>query len=97
MEERIKSSAWNLTLTVTDLSDRPIPKAEIVMEDGIRDAKFRLTDRNGFATSLLFRESDKLPFRLTGIRSFCIGFFLWMMHTLMLCLSVIIDLPVVVV
>lgn len=70
VEERIKSSAWNLTLTVTDLSGRPIPKAEIVMEDGIRDAEFRLTDGNGFSHFSTFQGERQVTIQANGYKKF---------------------------
>ena len=70
VEEKIKSSVWNLTLTVTDLSGRPIPKAEIVMEDGTGEADFRLTDGNGFSHFSTFQGERQVSIQASGYKNF---------------------------
>ena len=70
VEEKIKSSAWHLTLTVTDLSGRPISKAEIVMEDGTGDADFRLTDGNGFSHFSTFQGERQVSIQANGYKNF---------------------------
>ncbi len=62
----VEPPTWNLTLTVTDRAGRPVPRAEVVLEDGSGEADLRLTDGNGFGHFPTFQGERQITVRADG-------------------------------